>query len=304
MTKPEIAVIGLGNLGGAIAGRLADEGFSVSGFDVSEIARQQASERGVAVTPSAAGALEPAAVVLTSLPTEEHVRVAWTGPDGIVSHARPGTVVVEMSTIDPAAMREVAKAARTAGLRVLDCPVSGGPVEAGTGHLSLICAGDPVVADEIADVLGCLGNRFDAGSIGDGKTIKLVNNLITNATVLVSAEAFQIGVASGVPAQHLFDVLSHLGGGRTPHFQKRFPWALAGDWRARFSIALAEKDFRLGLDLAQATGVPAPAAACAHQLFRTGIAEGFGDDDLVGVLQLYQRWAGTAMTRSTIEESA
>lgn len=290
-----VAVIGLGNLGGAVAARLVARGLAVTGFDVAPDARERAGAAGVDVRTTIEDAVATAGVVVTSLPAGEHVRAAWTGVGGIVDSARRGTVLVELSTIDPQTMVDVARVAHDAGHDVVDCPVSGGPVEAAAGTLNLICAGDPDVVGSVAAVLDHLGTRLEAGAIGNAKTIKLVNNLMTNATVLVSAEAFQVGVAAGVPPDELFAVLSRLGGGRTPHFHKRFPWALDDDWRARFSIRLAEKDFRLGLDLARSAGVPTPAAATAHQLFAACVAEGFGDDDLVAVLRLYQHWSGRAV---------
>lgn len=288
---PRVAVIGLGNLGGAVARRLVECGVPTWGFDLDPMARRRASEHGVHVEETLAATVREVDVVISSLPAGEHVRAAWLGDGGIVASAKPGAVLVEMSTIDPQTMVALADEASAAGLGVVDCPVSGGPVEAAVGTLNLICAGDPDAVGAVDEVLRHLGNRLDAGAVGDAKTIKLVNNLMANATVLVSAEAFQVGVAAGVPPRELFAVLSQLGGGRTPHFHKRFPWALDEDWRARFSIRMAEKDFRLGLDLAHAAGVPAPVAANAHQLFEMSIAEGFGDDDLVGVLRLYQHWS-------------
>lgn len=287
---PRVAVIGLGNLGGAVARRLVECGLPTRGFDLDPMARNRAGDHGVRVGETLSATVDEVDVVISSLPASDHVRAAWLGDGGIVVSAKPGAVLVEMSTIDPQTMVALADQATAAGLGVIDCPVSGGPVEAAVGTLNLICAGAPDVVDAADGVLRHLGNRIDAGAVGDGKTIKLVNNLMANATVLVSAEAFQVGVAAGVPPRDLFAVLSQLGGGRTPHFHKRFPWALDEDWRARFSIRMAEKDFRLGLDLAHAAGVPVPVASNAHQLFEMSIAEGFGDDDLVGVLRMYQHW--------------
>lgn len=290
MSNITIAVVGLGNLGGSVAARLAGEGFRVSGFDPSPVAQTKAEAAGVTIVGSVAELVGDAELVFTSLPDNAAVRAAWLGADGVVQHAKPGTTLVELSTIDPQTMREVAAPALAASLRVLDCPVSGGPPEASRGELNLICAGDEEDIARVRPALAAIGNLLYAGPIGAGKTIKLVNNLMTNATVLLSAEAFQVGVAAGVDPNQLFALLSQLGGGRTPHFQKRFPWALADDFAPRFSIKLAEKDFRLGLQLAQAAGVPTPVASLAQSLYAAAMGEGLADKDIVGMLELYRRW--------------
>ncbi len=173
-------------------------------------------------------------------------------------------------------------------------------MEAIKGQLVVIVGG---AAEDIAAVDGVLhdigATVHLAGPVGSAKTVKLVNNLITNATVLVSAEAFQIGVAAGIEPRHLFDLLSQMGGGKSHHFQKRFPWVLEGDYHARFSIKLAEKDFRLGIELGDWAGVPTPAAAAMRSVYSVAMAEGLGDDDIVGLVQLYERWTRAAAPTST-----
>jgi len=291
MTRPRVCVVGLGNLGGGVARRLVDAGYAPVGYDADPRARERATGSGVAVRTSLPDAVGDADVVLTSLPDGTAVRDVWLGPGGLVASARPGTTLVELSTIGPDTMREVAAPAERAGLRVVDAPVSGGPVEAANGTLVVILGGAPDDIEALRPLWQDIGQSVHvAGPVGAAKTVKLVNNLITNATVLVSAEAFQLGVAAGLAPDHLFALLSEMGGGRSHHFQKRFPWALAGDFRARFSIELADKDFRLGLRLGEQTGVPLPAASAMRSVYAVAKAEGLAGDDIVGLLQLYQRW--------------
>ena len=200
-----VAVIGLGNLGGAVAAHFADVGYRTFGYDLSEAARDRATAAGVAVRSSLAESVATADVVITSLPDGAAVKSAW---DELTECARPGTYLIELSTIGPDTMLEVAAPAERAGLKVIDAPVSGGPMEAIKGQLVVIVGG---AAEDIAAVDGVLHDIgwtvHLAGPVGSAKTVKLVNNLITNATVLVSAEAFQIGVAAGIEPRHLFDLL-------------------------------------------------------------------------------------------------
>ncbi|MEO3797470.1 NAD(P)-dependent oxidoreductase [Nonomuraea sp. B10E15] len=289
-----VCVVGLGAMGGAVAARLAAAGREVVGYDLDEVAVRRAAEAGVTVSAGPAEAVTGARTVITSLPDAAAVRAAWCGPGGLVRHAAPGTFAVELSTIDPGTMREIAVPARAAGLRVVDCAVSGGPEEAAAGALALIAGAWEADLRDLEPLLGRIGTSVaHTGDVGTGKVVKLVNNLMSMANVLVAAEAFQIGVAAGVEPERLFDVLSR-SGGRSHHFTKRFPWAIAGDFRPRFTVALGEKDLGLGLDLARSVGVPAPAASVARSMYAMAVAEGLAGQDIVALNRLYQRWAERA----------
>lgn len=289
--RQSICIVGLGNLGGAVAAHLAAEGYRTFGFDLDPAARKRAEEAGVVVGETLTEAILEADVVITSLPDGHAVTAVWLGDGGLVQTAKSGTYVVELSTIGPDTMLEIAGPAEASGLKVIDAPVSGGPMEAINGALVVIVGGAEHHIAEVDDVLRSIGATVHfSGAVGTAKTVKLVNNLITNATVLISAEAFQVGVAAGLDPKHLFDLLSQMGGGKSHHFQKRFPWVLDRDYHARFSIKLAEKDFRLGLELGTWAGVPTPAAASMRSLYSVAMAEGLAEDDIVGLVQLYERW--------------
>ncbi|HEY8474335.1 MAG TPA: NAD(P)-dependent oxidoreductase [Natronosporangium sp.] len=290
-TRTPLAVIGLGNMGGAVAANLADRGYQVAGFDPDDRARQRAAEAGVRPAGTIAEAVAGAGIVVTCLPNGEVVRTAWLADDGVVASAKPGTSLVELSTIGQSDMLAVARPATETGLRVLDCAVSGSPAQARNGELTLIvgAADDDLAA--VTPVLRDIGSTLQhVGAVGMGKVVKLVNNLMAMGNVLVAAEAFQIGVAAGMDPQRLYEVLAN-SGGRSHHFVNRFPKAIAGDFRPGFTIALGEKDLTLGLELARAVGVPAPTAATVRAMYGAAIAEGLGADDIVGLLRMYQHWS-------------
>lgn len=289
--KKSICVVGLGNMGGAVAANLVVRGYDVIGYDSQEPAKQRAASTGVRLAETITQAVANAGIVITSLPNGAIVRSVWLGDAGIVKNAKQGAIVVELSTIGPDTMREIAVEADRAGLRVVDCAVSGSPEQGRNGELSLIIGSDTEVLAEVDPLLSDIGtSRAHVGGIGTGKTVKLVNNLMAMGNVLVAAEAFQVGVAAGVDPQRLYEVLAQ-GGGRSHHFTNRFPKAIAGDFRPGFTVRLGEKDLGLGLDLARSVGVPAPVAATVRAMYSVGIAEGVADDDIVGLLQLYQRWS-------------
>jgi 3-hydroxyisobutyrate dehydrogenase-like beta-hydroxyacid dehydrogenase len=283
-----IAIIGLGHMGGAVAARLAMTG-GVSGFDLSPRARERAAADGVLVAESLAAAVADADVVITSLPNSAIVRAVWT-EEQLLGALRPGAVLVELSTIDPATMRDVAALAAARGNPSLDVPVSGGPAEARDGTLALFVGGEDDVVESARGVLERIGTISRTGGIGTGKTVKIVNNLMTMGNVLVAAEAFALGEAAGMDPALLFEVLS-TSGGRSHHFLKRWPKALADQFEPGFAISLGEKDLSLGVDLARSLGMPAPAAATGQSVYALAMAEGLADADIVALLRLYRRWA-------------
>lgn len=299
----DVTVVGLGNMGGNVAARLVQAGHVVKGHDLDADARRRAEGNGVQPYDTLRAAVAGAAVVFTSLPNSAIARRVWLGADGsrdgesgaggLVALADAGTVLVELSTIDPDTMRELGAAAEKNGHRVVDCPVSGGPGEALSGTLSLIVGGADDVIDGVEAVLGDLGTILRTGPVGTAKVVKIVNNMMSMGNVLVAAEAFAVGVAAGVDPQSLYDVLA-VSGGRSHHFTKRFPKAIGGDFTPGFAMELGEKDLALGVELARIVRVPAPAASTARDMYAVALAEGFGGQDIVALLELYGRWAQAA----------
>jgi 3-hydroxyisobutyrate dehydrogenase-like beta-hydroxyacid dehydrogenase len=281
------AVVGLGTMGGAVARRLLAEGFPTLVHDVDPAAVARLAELGAtACSPEEAGAAE---VIITSLPNDRVVTDVVLGSGVLESWA--GRVLVELSTTLPDTVKAIAEAARPHGVAVVDCPVSGGPGEALAGKLVQLVGADADALERARPVLAALGTIEHVGAVGHGKTVKLLNNLMAMGSIVVAAEAFTLGVRLGLDRHELFDVLSR-SGGRSFHFLKRWPYALADDYHARFAVSLGEKDIRLGLELAHESGYVTPVAATVHQIFEMARAKGLGNEDVVAVLKVYQEWAG------------
>ncbi len=291
MVKTHIAILGMGTMGGAMARRLVQSGFTVTGYDISAARCGAAAKAGVTVAKSPATAAETADVVLSSLPNPAAIRAAYLGTDGVVPTLRTGAVLIDMSTIDPATWRDVADAARTRGAEALGAPVSGGPTEAGNGKLVFLVGGDATVIDRVRPVLETLGSEIHhLGPLGAGHIVKLVNNVMSMCNVAVAAEAMVLGVKAGMDPQRLFDVLS-TSGGRSHHFLKRFPNVLAGDFTPHFSIALSRKDLSLALQMAESLGVPMLTASTVRQVYEAAAAQGLDTLDMAAVTTLYEQWA-------------
>ena len=296
-TAARIGFIGLGAMGGNMARRLAGLGFTIAGYDISEANAKRSAEAGVKIVQSPAAAADGADFVLSSLPDPAAIRQAYLGPDGVLARVRPGMVLIDLSTIDPATWREVAAAAAKHGVSCLDAPVSGGPADAGSGKLVFLIGGDAAVIERSRPILDALGNTFHhVGPLGCGLIVKLVNNVMSVCNVVVAAEAMVLGVKAGIEPQALFDMLS-TSGGRSFHFQKRFPNVLVGDFAPYFSIALSRKDLGLALDMAAQLGVPMPAAGAVKQVYEAARGAGLSNQDMAAVTRLYEAWAGVEVRR-------
>jgi 3-hydroxyisobutyrate dehydrogenase len=297
MTAERIGFIGLGAMGGAMAGHLAKNGYAVTGYDVDPARAAAAGRAGVATAASPAEAARDAGVVMSSLPTPAAVRAAYLGPQGVLTRARTGAVLVDLSTIDPDTWKDVARAAADQGLACLDAPVSGGPVEAGNGTLVLLVGGEPEVLERCRPLLTRLGTEIHhVGPLGSAQVVKIVNNVMSMGNVAVAAEAMVLGVKAGMDPQRLFDILS-TSGGRSHHFLKRFPSVLAGDFEPRFSIALSRKDLGLATRLAESLGVPMLTMSIVRQVYEAAAAAGLDGRDMAAVTALFERWAKVEVRR-------
>jgi 3-hydroxyisobutyrate dehydrogenase-like beta-hydroxyacid dehydrogenase len=294
-----VAVVGLGQMGSAMAARLVEAGCAVNGWDVDEGARARARGLGVHVPASLGEALAQRDAILTSLPDGRAVRAAWLGERGIVALADGGSVCIDLSTIEPDAMQEVAQAAAGRGLAVLDCPVSGGPVEARAGTLVVMAGGTQETVARMAPLLKLLGPTLcHTGDVGTAKVVKIVNNMMAMGNLLVACEAFSLGASAGVDPATLFAVLAE-SGGTSRTFTKRFPHALRDDFAPRFKMELGEKDLALGMALGRAQKVPLPAASMVREMFGLALLQGQAGKDVVALLAMYQDWARKAQAVRT-----
>jgi len=292
MSAQTIGFVGLGAMGGAMAGHLVKNGYAVTGYDISAERAEAAARAGVTRAASPAEAARSADVVMSSLPHPAAVRAAYLGPDGVLSRVRAGAVLVDLSTIDPDTWKEVARVAATKGLDCLDAPVSGGPVEAGSGKLVFIVGGDERVLERCRPIFTTLGTEIHhVGPLGSAQVVKIVNNVMSMGNVAIAAEAMVLGVKAGMDPQRLFDILS-TSGGRSHHFLKRFPNVLAGDFDPRFSIALSRKDLGLAARMAESLGVPMLTMSIVRQVYEAAGASGLDGQDMAAVTELFERWAG------------
>ncbi|MEO6457672.1 MAG: NAD(P)-dependent oxidoreductase [Chloroflexia bacterium] len=209
-------------------------------------------------------------LVITSLPDVPHVREVLFGQYGLASSPRDGLLYIDMSTITPSAASEFHARLAECGVDMLDAPVSGGPMRAADGSLTIMVGGSAEVFQRARPILEVLGkNITHVGGPGTGQAVKLVNQLIISSIMVANAEALSLGVKAGVPLETLLQVIS-TSSGSNYLMQNWLPRTLfSGDLQNGFALDLLMKDLNAALQWAGELGAPAFAGALAQQLYRT-----------------------------------
>ena len=279
-----VGLIGLGNMGTAVAERVLDGGFRLVVHNRTPAKAEPLRERGAAVADSAGQLAEQVDVILTSLADDEALE-AVAGE--VVPAARPGTVLVDMSTVSPAASVRVASLADSAGVAYLRAPVSGNPTVVRAGNLSFMVSGPLGVLRHVEPVLRAIGPTIHV--VGDGeqaRIVKLAINLMIAGVAQLMSEALVLGEAAGVSRADLLEVMGSSAVG-APFVKYKTEPLLHDDYSATFTTALMEKDIDLVLDAAEEAGVELPVARHMKELLTSAIDSGYADLDFMALfLQL------------------
>ena len=206
-----IAFIGLGHMGGGMAPNLAKAGHEVRAFDLVPEAVQHAAKGGCKSAASAGDAVKDADVVITMLPASKHVRAVYH--DDVAPNAKPGTLLIDCSTIDVTSAREVGEGLGKLGFDFLDAPVSGGIAAAASGSLTLMVGGSDAQFERARPFLEPMAKAvIHAGDLGAGQAAKICNNMILGATMAATCEAFVLAKKLGLDLQTFFDISSKASG--------------------------------------------------------------------------------------------
>ncbi|MGH3366565.1 MAG: NAD(P)-dependent oxidoreductase [Nocardioidaceae bacterium] len=286
----DLAVLGLGTMGGRCAARAVDAGLDVVGFDPVAGARETAGRHGVRIVDDPGLAAQQARVLLVSVPLPEHVAELAAGP---LQRAAAGTVVVDLSTIDPGTAREAHAALAARSVVYVDAPVLGRPERCGAW--TLVAGGPATNIDQVTPTLEktIAARVVRVGDVGAGSAVKLLNNLMFGAINAVTAEALTICRSSGVDPAVFVDAVAESGAATVSNlFKELAPRMVRGDDEPAFSLALLAKDNRLAVQLAQQHRCLAPMAASVDMLNTAGLARGYGGRDTAAVHRLYAALSG------------
>ena len=283
-----IAFIGLGNMGGPMAGNLVKVGHAVTGFDLVPASSEAAAAEGVEVAPSAREAVREAEVIVTMLPAGRHVLAVW---GEVLDGAAPGALVIDCSTIDVESARRAHALAEARGLASLDAPVSGGTVGARGATLTFMVGGTDEAFARGEPILSRMGRRVvHCGEAGAGQAAKICNNMILGITMIGLSEAFVLAEKLGLSHQALYDVASTSSGScwaLTTHCPVPGPVPTSAanhGYRPGFAADLMLKDLRLSQAAALDAGAATPLGGQAAALYALFQAAGHGGDDYSGII--------------------
>lgn len=287
--------IGLGTMGREMALNLIKAGIAVRAYDVRRAAVDELAAAGAYGASSVNDAAHGADVVITMLPNTPDVEAVMLGAQGLLANPPAGRLLIDMSTIAPAAVRRMHAQGEAAGTAFLDAPVSGGPIGAKNAALSIMVGGDAHAFEAALPFFEAMGNTIThVGTSGAGQTVKLCNQLICGINIQAICEALALGRASGVDLHQLRDVL--MGGSAASWMLDKLGGAMIdGDVQAGFRIDLMLKDLRLVQEQAHVLDVPLPASALVTSQYVDARAHGEGGNGNHALFRVYDRM--TSQTR-------
>ncbi|MGK5683840.1 2-hydroxy-3-oxopropionate reductase [Actinoplanes sp. URMC 104] len=289
-----VAFIGLGIMGGPMAGHLVAAGHDVAGYNLSPEPIQRLVAAGGRGAEDVADAVRGADVIITMVPDSPDVEAVTTGEDGVFAHAAKGALYIDMSSIRPDVSARVAEAGRAAGLRVLDAPVSGGEAGAVEASLSIMVGGEAADFEAARPLLDKLGKTIvHVGPAGSGQTVKAANQLIVAGNIELLAEAIVFLEAYGVDLTAALEVLGGGLAGSTV-LNRKGRSMLAREFEPGFRLTLHHKDLGIVQSAAREAGVAIPLGAVVSQLVGAMVARGDGGLDHSGLLKLVAELSGRA----------
>ena len=289
MSKPTIGFIGLGLMGGAMVGRLQDQG-----YDLTVIANRtrthvdQAVARGAREVTTARAVAEGSDIVMLCMDTSANVEARMRGADGVIAGLKPGAVVIDFGTSLPASTKALGAEVAAAGGQYLDAPLGRTPAHAKDGLLNIMGSGDKAAFDKVKPVLDDLGeNVFHLGALGSGHTIKLINNFFGMTVANAMCEAFAMADVAGVPRQDLYDVVT-AGPLKSGMMDFVKGYAVDGDpAQLAFAIKNAAKDVGYYAHMASDAGVDSIMSKCALSALETARDAGRADDMVSQMVDFY-----------------
>ncbi|MBL8906409.1 MAG: NAD-binding protein [Rhizobiales bacterium] len=293
-----IGFIGLGRMGRPMAANLCRKGFRVIAYDINPAAVAELEQLQARGAKSVAEVAQQSSLVITMLPDPATVRQVVGGSDGVVAHAKAGSLIIDMSTVDPATTDHVARLAREKGMGFVDAPVGRLAAHAERGESLFMAGGSQEDFARARPALEAMGTTiFHCGEVGAGTRSKLVNNYLAIILCQLNAEALALSQRFGLDLERTLDVLH---GTTATNGQLKINWpnkVLKGDTEPGFTIDLAHKDLTLIIEAANAAKVPMPVAAAAREAFSTARSRGFGGADFSAMVDVLCELAGIEKPR-------
>jgi 3-hydroxyisobutyrate dehydrogenase-like beta-hydroxyacid dehydrogenase len=290
-TRPTIGLVGLGHMGGAMTSRLLAAGYPVHGMNRTRRRAEELIAHGLQWHDTPCEVAAAADVVVTSLPDDDTLHSAASGPEGVLTGLRAGSAWLEMSTVSPAASRALAARVRKSGAAMLDAPVSGSVPQVQAGTLTIMVGGDADAYGRVEPVLRELGTPTHVGPNGQGLVLKLAINISLAVQMLAFAEGLLLAAQSGIARELALEIMANSAIG-SPMLKARAPLVFDLPEDAWFTLALVQKDVELARDVARGLGVPLPTADRVDEVLRLARVLGYEGRDLAALFQVLQEMTG------------
>ena len=290
----KVAFIGMGTMGAPMALNVLKAGHAVVVHNRTRERELPVADAGALRAGTPGEAAVDADVIVTCVSDTPDVEAVVLGDDGIIHGARPGSLVVDMSTISPAATRRIAAVLADKGIRMIDAPVSGGSEGAQKGTLAIMVGGEADDVQRAMPVLEAMGKTIThVGDIGSGQITKAINQIVIAGTYLGVAEGMVLGMKAGLDMQKVVQAISG-GAAGSWVLSNRAGNMVNNTYPLGFRVRLHHKDLRIALEAARELAVTLPASALVDQIENGLIGQGYGDEDMSAMARSLRRLAGLA----------
>lgn len=288
----KIGFIGLGIMGKPMARNLMKAGYELNVCDIVPSVVEEFVKEGAGACNDSKEVAERSDLILTMLPNSPQVKTVLLGENGVLAGLRPGTVIVDMSSIDPNVSIELEQLVTAKGGKMLDAPVSGGEPKAIDGTLSFMCGGDPKTFELVRPVLERMGSSVVlVGKIGSGNMTKLANQIIVAVNIAAMSEAFTLATKAGVDPQNVFEAIKGGLAGSTV-LNAKAPMVLERNFKPGFRIELHIKDLMNAMNASEAVGLDLPLTSAVLGMMQELKQQGKEICDHSALVQYYEQAAG------------
>lgn len=285
MSKPHVALLGLGTMGAGMAGRLLSAGFPLSVYNRNAGRAKPYAERGATVASSPREAASHAEIVISMVADDIASREIWLGPNGALSASKSGAVLIECSTLSVGWIKELASSASQVNCELLDAPVTGTKPHAESGQLLFLVGGSPKALDRVRPLLSVLGrDAIHLGPTGSGALMKLINNFLAAVQAVSFGEALSLIEAGGLDRAKATSILTE-GAPGSPILKRVTERVASGDFTPHFHLSLMAKDVTYAIEEGRRRQVNMQTAAAALAAFKQAVASGLGEKDFTAVVQ-------------------
>lgn len=291
-----LGFIGLGIMGKPMAKNLIMAGYDLAVFDLIEDAVKEVAACGAKACGSIKEVVEQCDTIITMLPNSPHVKTVVLGKGGVIEFAKPGTLIIDMSSIAPTVSIEVHNALKEKSIRMIDAPVSGGEPKAIDGTIAIMVGGEEADFNEAKPYFDVLGSSATlVGGIGSGNTCKLTNQIIVALNIAALSEGLMLAKMTGTNPQKVFEAIKGGLAGSTV-MDAKAPMIISGNFKPGFRIDLHIKDLQNALDTGEKYGAPLPLTKEIQEVLKNLSSNGCGSLDHSAIAKHYEELAGKLFT--------